>query len=100
MATAATNNSKDRRRAASHMQKTLHSLRDDVNSLGHDMAEFAGALQHDASDQAGVLAQRAQRAAQQAVASLQEQVRERPGVAIGIAAGAGIILGLLLANRR
>ncbi len=99
MATTATNG-KDRRRAASHMHKTLQSLREDVNTLGNDVAHFAEAISYEAKDRVNGLAGRAQEAAGATVEALQNQVRERPGVSIGLAAGAGLILGVLLASRR
>jgi ElaB/YqjD/DUF883 family membrane-anchored ribosome-binding protein len=83
-----------------HLRKSLRAVRDDVNTLSHDIAELAGAVRVDAGSRVRRLRDRAESSARDTVERMQEQVRERPGVALGAAAGAGLLIGLLLAARR
>lgn len=88
-------NGKDR-----HLRKSIRAVRDDVNTLSHDLAELAGAVQSDAKVRVRHLRDRAETSMRDTVENMQERVRERPGVALGAAAGVGLLVGLLLAARR
>lgn len=101
-------NGRDRRRTtAKQLRKSLHTLREDINSLGadvnelgHNVADLAGAMGEDAKVRFSRFADTSRDHAEHAVSDLQARVRERPGVALGVAAGAGLVLGLLLTARR
>ncbi len=95
MVAASTNmNGRDR-----HLRKSLRAVRDDVNTLGHDIAELAEAVRDDAGARVRHLRDRAESSARDTVGRLQDQVRDRPTIALGAAAGAGLLIGLLLARR-
>jgi ElaB/YqjD/DUF883 family membrane-anchored ribosome-binding protein len=88
-------NGKDR-----HVRKSLRAVRDDVNTLGNDIAELADAVKLDASSRVRRIRDTGKTYALNTVERMQDQVRERPGIALGAAAGAGLLIGLLLAARR
>jgi ElaB/YqjD/DUF883 family membrane-anchored ribosome-binding protein len=97
MVAASTNmNGKDRQA----LRKSLRAVRDDVNTLGQDISELAGAVRSNAGSRVRKLRESAEHSAADAIERLQEQVRERPALTIGAAAGAGLLIGLLLAARR
>jgi ElaB/YqjD/DUF883 family membrane-anchored ribosome-binding protein len=82
------------------LRKSLRTVQDDFGALGNDVAQLASTVGDEAKGQIHHAAQSARHGAEGAITVLQERVREKPGVALGLAAGAGVLLGLLLAGRR
>lgn len=82
------------------LKKSLGAVRQDLNGLGHDVAELAGKVKVEAKERFEVLSDRAQTISQDAFEKLQAQVRAKPGVALGVAAGVGMLIGLIAASRR
>ena len=90
--------------AESTLENKLSDLRADYDALRKDLAEVTKALRDTANARAGATAKRAADAATErvrttateAVASLENEVRERPWVALGAAFGIGLLIGRLL----
>ncbi len=82
------------------MQETARQLGDGLKGLRNDVSELAsvvgGELKARVSDAAEVSRDQAHRALE----ATRAQVRQHPAATIGIAAGAGFVIGLLLASRR
>lgn len=85
------------------------------NTTHHDIAKEGGEAIKDIKDNAGALAselgarakaqaddvsKKLQAQTQKGMDFLRHQVRENPGLALGVAAGAGLFLGLLMSGRR
>ena len=75
-------------------------LRDDVKELGRDLRKFMETVGAEARDGASHLVDRARNQSGEAYRNVAHAVKERPGVALGVAAGAGLLIGLLLSHRR
>lgn len=93
-----------------HLRKSLRAVREDIDALSHDVSQLAEAvrddaahrvraLRHDAAERMRSMADTARSSAGEAVSELQDRVRESPAIALGAAAGAGLLIGLLLARR-
>lgn len=87
---------------------TAHETAQGAGQNGRDLmnkaAKTARKLTDAVSERFGVanteeLAQKINTQSRRAYGQMKTQVRQRPAVAVGIAAGAGLILGLLLSNR-
>jgi ElaB/YqjD/DUF883 family membrane-anchored ribosome-binding protein len=63
-----------------------------------EQAEHVQELYHEGIEQAGELAQMASQRSRQALASTDHWVHENPWLALGIVAGAGLLLGILMAQ--
>lgn len=88
------------RHAAAKLSQDLSRTARDAQSAA---AEFATAVQHEAEDlgeRTIEFGEQAARRARGASRAVQENVREHPITWVAAAAGAGAILGLLLARRR
>lgn len=72
------------------------SVADAVRHLGDEASKIGD----DASRRMSSMTEAARKSGMAALDQLQGQVRERPAMTLGIAAGAGIIVGLLIAGRR
>ena len=93
--------------AESTLENKLSDLRADYDALRKDLAEVTKALRDTANARAGATAKRAADAADaatervrttatEAVGSLENEIRERPWVALGAAFGIGLLIGRLL----
>lgn len=78
----------------------------DLEELSKDVARLAGATTSAAGAQMRSAQQRLSRLSQEAGARasrsatyVSEQIREHPGVAIGVSLGTGLLLGMLMSRR-
>lgn len=93
--------------ARAALKARASDVMDDFSSLRKDMRKLARAankaarveVQH-ARERIGSTASDLREQAHDGVETFGERVRERPGAAIGISLGAGLILGMLLSPRR
>ncbi|MBI1188539.1 MAG: DUF883 family protein [Alphaproteobacteria bacterium] len=81
------------------MKQTYRAVKNDVRDLGRDVGHLAQTVGDEAKVRARDLSETVRARSEDAFASLQSQVREKPGMALGIAAGAGLLIGLLMARR-
>lgn len=96
--------------ATSDLEKQIETLKKDVASLTHTLAEY-GRAQRDnlaaaAAQKAGAFRDtadealhRAQEDASRAYEHTERKIRENPAAAVGIAAGIGFLIGLLAVRR-
>jgi ElaB/YqjD/DUF883 family membrane-anchored ribosome-binding protein len=75
---------------------TATSARQALNGVG----ELADAIAKDSRDSAGRFAKLIQKNSDSAVKAFRDNVKAQPSLMVGLAAGAGMVLGLLLAARR
>jgi ElaB/YqjD/DUF883 family membrane-anchored ribosome-binding protein len=83
-----------------NIKHALASVSDGVADVRHDVEQLATTVGAEVKARAGSLSRAAQETTSRAVEATRSQVRERPAAAMGVAAGAGLLLGLLLASRR
>lgn len=72
---------------------------DDVRAFGRDVLKLAGSIGEDAKSRADDLGDDAREQMQGAYSSVKAQVSSNPAMALGLAVGAGVLLGLLLKGR-
>ena len=72
-----------------HLRDTAEQLNDQRHDIQDRLMSRAGELRDDLSDRAG-----------KGASYVSEQVKARPAASIGLALGAGLILGMLLSPRR
>jgi hypothetical protein len=82
------------------VRKSLGVVREDFSALSDDVGELASSVGEEAQRRLLHSAAGARHSAKEAVSDLQARVRAQPGLALGLAAGTGVLLGLLLAVRR
>jgi ElaB/YqjD/DUF883 family membrane-anchored ribosome-binding protein len=82
------------------LKKSLGVVRDDLNSLGSDVADLAEKAKTEAKERISGFSDQAQTLSKDAFERLQEQVRAKPGVALGVAAGVGVLIGLMMTTNR
>lgn len=79
---------------------SIGKVREDIDILRHDVGDLARKVTSDAKDRIEDTADHVQTRAVDAFSQLQEQIRAKPGVALGAAAATGVVLGLLMSSRR
>lgn len=101
MATAATESR--RRNGNGSMRSHAKHVRDDMITLQKDLSQLKGDMSSMFGAQVDVLSKRASAIGEDALERfntgrtyVEERVQERPFAAIGVAAGAGLLAGLLL----
>jgi ElaB/YqjD/DUF883 family membrane-anchored ribosome-binding protein len=82
------------------LKKSFGAVRDDLNNLGSDVADLAKTAKSQARERISGLTDQAQTFSKDAFERLQEQVRAKPGVALGVAAGVGVLIGLMMTTNR
>lgn len=79
--------------------QTTEKLMSDLRAVVRDAETLLTAAAADSGERLEGAAQEAREAAGDAVREIEAQVRAHPVAALGIAAGVGLVLGLLLARR-
>lgn len=90
-----------------NIESQITKIRSDISTLAGTIADYGAQSLNDAKSQAGTMAHEAVQASETALAELRSQldrlerdlrvkVREKPLQAIGIAAGIGFLLALLM----
>ncbi len=72
---------------------------DDVKAFGHDVLKLASAIGDEAKTRVDDFSDGARHQAQAAYANIKERVGANPAIALGMAAGAGVLIGFLLRGR-
>lgn len=75
-------------------------LQADFKALAKDVRKLAVAVGGEARQEFDDFAHLAQARGEDAYRSVSQTVKERPGLALGVAAGVGVLVGLLLSSRR
>lgn len=81
-------------------EATVSHARDALGNVVREVKNLNASLLDDAKDRAGLMATRVKKDSKAALSHLQHQVTEKPALSVGIAVGAGILLGLLFSARR
>lgn len=76
------------------------SLQEKMGKAGKELSALAHSTAEDIGNEAGRLARGARHQAGDLIETVRHNVREKPTMTLGIAAGAGILVGMLLAARR
>jgi ElaB/YqjD/DUF883 family membrane-anchored ribosome-binding protein len=78
----------------------VNNIGNSVASLRDDVKDVVSTVAQDAKHKVDAMGRELRDTANTTLMRVQEQVREKPAATLGIAAGVGLILGMLLANRR
>lgn len=74
-------------------------ITDDVKAFGRDVLKLAGSIGAEAKTYADDVGDSARGQAQAAYTNVKAQVNGNPAMALGLAAGVGILIGFLLKGR-
>jgi len=83
-----------------NLQESLGAINNGVGSLAEEGKNLAGVIGQRAKLSAVDVKARVEEKASKAIAATRGQVRRRPGVALGVAAGLGALFALLAVSRR
>jgi ElaB/YqjD/DUF883 family membrane-anchored ribosome-binding protein len=83
-----------------NIKQALNSVGEGVADVRSEVGQLATAIGDEVKARAGTMSKAAQETGSRAMEAARIQVREHPAATLGIAAGAGLLLGLLLAGRR
>jgi len=83
-----------------NIKQALNSVGEGVADVRSEVGQLASAIGEEVKARAGSVSKAAQVTGNRAMEAARMQVREHPAATLGIAAGAGLLLGLLLAGRR
>ncbi len=78
----------------------ISTLRQDVGAIGDDVHDLASQLGKEVRHKVKTVRHAGAERAHALIAQTEDRVRDRPVAALGMAAGAGFLLGVLLATRR
>ena len=80
--------------------KLIESLREEMARVGEQVQEFVQARGGQIAEQASKATEQASKVTAEAAENARDLVRENPGTSVAIAAGAGLVLGLILSASR
>lgn len=86
--------------AADTATDTFHDTGSAIHETAKDLSDLASTAQEEVKGGIRQLSHAVEDASSSIVQYVREFVQERPGISISIIAGAGLLLGLLLSNRR
>ncbi len=86
-------------RTADAIAGNTKDVTDDVKAFGRDVLKLAGSIGAEAKTYADDIGDSARDQAQAAYGTVKKQVSGNPAMALGIAAGVGILVGFLLKGR-
>lgn len=86
-------------RSADAISGNTKDVTDDVKAFGRDVLKLANAIGDEAKTRVEDFSGDAQTQVKAAYKNVREQVSANPAVALGMAAGAGVLIGLLLRGR-
>jgi ElaB/YqjD/DUF883 family membrane-anchored ribosome-binding protein len=72
---------------------------DDVKAFGRDVLKLANALSDEAKTRVGDIGETATHQAKAAYTNVRTQIGANPAIALGVAVGAGVLVGFLLKGR-
>lgn len=96
----ATNLSKSGKNAASAAAETFHDTGAAARTTAKDLGALADAVKSDTSDGVRQLTHLVEDESSKVVKYVRESVQERPNLTVGVAAGIGVFIGMMLAGRR
>jgi ElaB/YqjD/DUF883 family membrane-anchored ribosome-binding protein len=82
------------------LKHALASVGDGVSEVRQEVGHLASAVGDEIKARADAIGRSVMTTTSRAVDATRESVRQRPAAALGVAAGAGLLVGLLLAARR
>jgi ElaB/YqjD/DUF883 family membrane-anchored ribosome-binding protein len=82
------------------LKTSAATVAQDLDNLRKDVSRLAGAATTTAREQLGRLGKDVGTQATRSASYVGEQVRMHPGVALGVAIGAGLAIGMLLSSSR
>ncbi|MBI1252265.1 MAG: DUF883 family protein [Alphaproteobacteria bacterium] len=82
------------------VREAIASATNDATAVRHDLTHLASAIGEEVKARASTFSDMSKVRARRALEQTNKAIRRRPAAALGIAAGAGVVLGLLLAGRR
>lgn len=82
------------------LARNTKEVADDVQAFGRDVLKLAGALGDEAKTRIEDFSGDARHQAQAAYGQIKQRVSANPAIALGIAASAGVLIGMLLRGRR
>lgn len=86
-------------RTADAIAGNTKDVTDDVKAFGRDVLKLAGSIGAEAKTYADDIGDSARGQAQAAYANVKTQVSGNPAMALGLAAGVGLLVGFLLKGR-
>lgn len=92
--------SKGAKKVASAAAETFHDTGAAARTTAKDIGALAEALKSDASDGVRQLTHIVEDESSKVVKYVRESIQERPNLTIGVAAGIGVLIGLMLSSRR
>lgn len=95
-----TNPAKNGKNAASAAAETFHDTGAAARTTAKDLGVLADAVKSDTADGVRQLTHLVEDESSKVVKYVRESVRERPNLTIGVAAGIGVFIGMMLASRR
>jgi ElaB/YqjD/DUF883 family membrane-anchored ribosome-binding protein len=87
-------------KSSNALAENTKDVSDDVKAFGRDVLKLANSIGDEAKTRVDDLSDGAQGQARVAYANVRSQVSANPAIALGMAAGAGVLVGLLLRGRR
>lgn len=78
----------------------VSQARDALGNVVREVKNLNASLLDDAKDRASVVAARVKKDSKAALSHLQHHVTEKPALSVGLAVGAGVLLGLMFSARR
>lgn len=86
--------------AAAAVAETFHDTGAAARTTAKDLGVLAEAVQSDTKDGVRQLTNIVEDESSRAVKYVRESLQERPNLTVGIAAGIGVLIGLMLSGRR
>ncbi len=91
---------KSGRNAAAAVAETFHDTGAAARTTAKDLGVLAEAVQSDTKDGVRQLTNIVEDESSRVVKYVRESLQDRPNLTVGIAAGVGVLIGLMLSSRR
>lgn len=85
---------------ADAVAETFHDTRDAVRETADGLNSLVSAVQSDAKNGVRELTRVVEHESSKVMGLIKESIQERPNLTVGVAAGLGILMGLMLSGRR
>lgn len=91
---------KGTKKSSSSAADTFHDTSVAARTTAKDLGTLAEAVQSDAKDGIRQLTHIAEDESSKVIKYVRESIQERPNLTVGIVAGVGVLIGLMLSGRR